>query len=156
MITSLTTCSESTAPSATMKLVSQKFALLAKVGHQKRKHSELLGETEFYSGIVSELLVLVEDMLSVMEAMPDETMNRSAELSFRLVRKKLVNKLLTFYPKDLDLLNLRWDLLTSDGLENVLMFSQGEWPIQSPAQTLDLVGLSLGATREECQSPSPS
>lgn len=153
MTTSSTTYSGSTRDSATMKLVSAKFALLAKVGHQKRKLSQSLAETSYYSGIVSELLALVKELSVPLESTlpPDEQLR--LRLKSRSQLSNLAKDFIRTYPKDSDLQAIRCSLLDSGGREiGVIITDDGYYSLSSDL-ILDTVGLSLGATMEELQSP---
>ena len=152
MTTLSTTSLENTTPSGTTKLVSEKFALLARVGHQKKKLSASLEETTYYSGIVSELHALVADMLAAIQDLPEKTFPLEKELEFKLRQKNLVKNLLYTFPEDSEFRTLRSRLLTSAGLESAVTLTSDGWLTPSTALTLDLVALSLGATKEERQS----
>lgn len=150
MGTSLTTYSQNTADSQTEKLVSQKFALLAKVGHQKKKLSESLGEAILYSGIVSELLAELKELTQEQE---DRTpLQKQASLERALRLRNLTRELFENWPKDSELSSLRYNLLTSAGLENEVTLSEDGCVSLSSTRGIELLGMSIGATKEESLS----
>jgi hypothetical protein len=94
-----------------------RFALLARVGHQKKEVCQLHEEADFYSSIVTELLALSTELLTSLEAVEDQ----HPALKFDLVTQvskhtSLLKHLLSFWPQNITSEQRFLELLDSDGV----------------------------------------
>lgn len=136
------------------KLKGQKFALLARVGHQKKKASVLHEEATFYSTIVTELLASSGEALEFLVSNPDLTIphNKLRVAQFGSRRLRLIKRLLSYWPPDTESQQRLWSLLTSAGLGmDLVRTSEGSVTL-SMDRILNNVARTIEATKELSQS----
>lgn len=140
--------------SKTKQLVKAKFALLARVGHLKRKASQSHEQANFYSSIVTELLAVSGEESSLPRQAEDspETLLKRAELKSR--RLHLIQQLLDFSPRSLESQETHWKLLTSAGLEKEIVVTRDGFLTLSSGLILDNVELLIAATKAQSRSLS--
>lgn len=93
------------------------YALLARVGHQKKKASQFQDETAFYIGIVIELLALSVEQNDLLQALAGKLVplkGLSSEHTSQL--HNLVKKLHSFWPTNIESQERLLNLLACDGL----------------------------------------
>jgi len=134
----------------TEKLVRDKFALLAMVGHRKRKALAYREAEEFYSTIVSEqhatlveLLVVLKSLAEVVPAL-NEVVTKHTSVLHRLTRM-----MLNFWPKNLDSQATLLSLLGSKELRPLLAYTPDGYVSLSTDLILDNVERAIGATAEQ-------
>jgi hypothetical protein len=104
-----------------VSLVRDKFALLAKVGVQKRRASRFQDETEFYYTTATELLAISGDLLDLLQRLEPEHPELKGLLSDHTSRyHRSIRRLLGFWGKDIESQERSLKLLDSDGLARVL------------------------------------
>lgn len=145
------TRSNSTTPlSAKAKLRRDKFALLARVGHQKRKASAYLEETEFYYGIVTELLALSGDLLDLLGVIEKHAPAVTPLLAVLTSRQHhLARLLLDYWPQNSESQSRILDLLDADGLANLLETTEDGYLTLSSDQILANVERIIAPTNKE-------
>lgn len=131
-----TRSSPTTATSEKESLKRAKFALLAMVGRHKRQASRFQEETEFYCGIVTELLALSVVQNQLVQEIADRAprlKGLSSEHTSQL--HNLVRKIHDFWPSDGESQQRLLELLASPGLEMV----QGTTPDGYLSLSTDLI-----------------
>jgi hypothetical protein len=131
------------------KLVRDKFALLAKVGVQKRRASQCHRETEYYCGIATEALAVLRDAVDTLQSPDPIHLKSVAKITSR--QHHLTRRLLGFWPQNLESQNLHSDLLTSPGLETTLGETEDGYLTLSSGPILKNVERIIAATKEELQ-----
>lgn len=146
---------KSNSPSSEIKrLRSRLFALLARVGHQKRKALAYQEEAEHYYSIATEALAGLAELLEFMEILGESNPRVKELLSDHVSRQhQLVREMLGFWPRNTDSQERALSLLDSDGLVNLLEDTgEGYWSLSSD-QILRNVERSIEASME--QPPKP-
>lgn len=113
-----------TETSAMKKLKQDKFALLARVGHQKRAALALQDEANFYSSLVIEHHAILRDAFNLLEqidGLPPATRKQVITLTSRW--SLLIKRLLAFSPSNSESLDRVLSVLTSDGLEKEVVLT---------------------------------
>ena len=132
------------------KLVSQKFALLAKVGAAKRKASGFQAEAEFYCTSVTEALAVLEDALifmnDVAEAVPKL---RPLVNDYESRQRSLIRGMLNYWPKDTESQLRLSTLLESDGVASHLDTTPEGYISLSCDQILKSLGQIIEASSRE-------
>jgi hypothetical protein len=106
--------------SAMVKQKREKFALLARVGHQKREVCRLHEEADFYSSIVTELLALSTESLTLLVAEEEKHPELKLPILTLVSRQtNLLKRLLNYWPRDSQSQERVCALLESDGLETM-------------------------------------
>lgn len=148
--------SSKSAPNMTVserkKLVRDKFALLAKVGRQKKRASQFGDEAEFWATNVTELLAVLADALEHLEGLAPLDDLRTAQLRSEHIR--LARRLLGFWPPNSESQNRVLNLLDCDGLAKVTELTREGFVILSSDLILENVERIIEATRAEDQSQS--
>lgn len=127
-----------------------KFALLAMVGRHKRQASRFQEETEFYCGIVTDLLALSMEQNRLVQKLADKAPGLkaiSAEHTSELHR--LVYRIHGFWPSDGESQQRLLDLLASPGLEMVQGTTPDGYLSLSTDLILDNVARVIEATSEQ-------
>lgn len=97
------------------------YALLAKVGHQKRKALAYRDERDFYYGIVTELLVPLGEAVEFLQQSEKKVPTlRPLVSSVTSQQHHSVRRLLNFWPQGTESRQKILDLLDADGLATVL------------------------------------
>lgn len=143
-----TKSNSTTEGSAREKLPPVYFARLAQVGQLKRKVSTYREETEFYSGIATELLVVLAEAAELLqeEAEKQEALKKSVS-NITSRHHHLVWRLLGFWPNDTESQERISTLLDSRGLEKVLGSTPDGYTCLSSDLTLENVERIFAATR---------
>jgi hypothetical protein len=94
-----------------------RFALLARVGHQKREVCQLHEEADFYSSIATELLALSTELLTSLEAVEEEHPLVKSDLVIQVSRHtSLLKRFLSYWPQNITSEQRYLELLDSDGV----------------------------------------
>ena len=94
-----------------------RFALLARVGHQKREVSQLHEEADFYSSIATGLLALSTELLTSLEAVEAEHPALKLDLVTQVAKHtSLLKRLLSYWPQNITSEQRFLELLDSDGV----------------------------------------
>ena len=131
------------------------FALLARVGHQKRAASALQDEANFYSSTATELHALLRDAFSLLEqvdGLPPETRKKTIELTSKWYR--LVGQQLAFWPSNSESQDRALKLLTSDGLVKEIVLTPDGLLSLSSDRILRNVESAIEVTKELSQRTS--
>ena len=143
-----TKSSSTTVVSEKAKLPPAYYAQIAKVGHLKRKASTYLEETDFYSGIATELLALLAEAVELLQVEAEKQGSLKKSVSNITSRQHhLVWKLLGFWPNDTESQERISTLLDSPGLEKVLGSTPDGYTCLSSDLTLENVERIFAATR---------
>lgn len=155
-MTSIATRSNSTTRDSRMeRLVRDKFALLARVGHQKRKALASLEEMEFYYGIATELLALLVEAVELLQVVEKAEPALSKHVGTITSRQHhLIRKILRYWPPGTESQERILNLLDLDGLEKVLGTTPDGYVTLSGGLILENVARIIGATREQAQNQS--
>lgn len=144
------TSSSNTPPSEKEKLKRDKFALLAKVGVQKRRASRFLAETDFYSGTATELLALSGDLLEVLQSLEEAHPEIKPDLTDLTSQyHRLIKRLLGFWGPDIESQERFSKLLDSDGLAKVLADTPDGYVSLSTDRILRNVERAIEVTKRE-------
>lgn len=150
-----TTSSLATLTSEMTKHKRARFALLARVGRQKKEVSQLREETEFYFGIATDLLALSTELVEFLqraEATAPGLKAYNAVSTSRLHHS--IKRLLRSYPSDSDLQKKWLSTLTSDGLATMVGVTADGYLSLSSTQVVNNVARVIEATKERRRKTS--
>ena len=138
------------------RLIREKFALLAKVGHAKRKASAYQEAEEFYSSIATEALAVSTELLLYLQ---EYTGQGSPEFdrfvaSYTSRQHNLVRSITSFWPKNSDSQERALAMLDSDGLLPMIEHSDEGYVSLSMDQILSNVELAIAASTEDTPKQS--
>lgn len=137
------------------KLKRDKFVLLAKVGHAKRKASQYQDEAVFYFGIATELLAITTELAAIATGkqvkLDTKERLRRSELTSRFHR--LTKQLLNYWPPSLESQEMYLDWLNSDGAGTLLATTGDGFVSLSSDLILKNVESIFAATKERCPNP---
>ena len=128
-----------------------RFALLAKVGHQKKEVSQLHEEADFYSTIATELLALSTEQLHLLEKM-ELLLNKEAQVSLVEISSrhtKLTKRLLSFWPRSTASQSRIFEVLDSVGVAMATDTSEEGYVSPSMDQILNNVARAIEVTKKE-------
>lgn len=143
--------SKKTMPTLTReRLLRDKFALLAKVGHNKRKASAYQDEAEFYFTTATESLAILGELLDFLQSLEKKD-SRLAPFVAKHTSKQhhLIRTLLSYWPKNSDSQERLLTLLDSDGLVTMLDTTPDGYSTLSTDLILENVARCIAATSEE-------
>lgn len=136
-----------TLDSQTKKLVSQKFALLARVGVEKRKALGFQEEAEFYFTTAIEALVILEDVLVFLNRAAVRAPSLQPLVNeYESRQRDLIRQLLNYWPKDTESQSRLLNLLDSDGVASHLGYTPEGFVSLSSDQIIE----SLEQILERC------
>lgn len=132
------------------RLLRDKFALLARVGHNKRKASAYQDEAEYYFTIATEALAVLGELLGYLQK-AEKLEPSLAPFVARHTSKQhhLVKSLLTFWPQNTDSQERVLSLLDSDGLAEMLESTPEGYVYLSTDLILENVARCIDASRTD-------
>lgn len=139
------------------KVVRDKFALLAKVGRQKREASQLRDEVTFYSSSVTELAAVSVEQLAVLQDLADRVDSPQLKAAVADITSRhliWMRKLLKHWPKDLECQQKLLGLLESGGPQRLMASTPEGYATLSTGLILSNVERIIEATRERRQRAS--
>lgn len=129
------------------KLKREKFALLAKVGQRKREASRFQDEAEFYCGSVIETLAVLKDAMDKLRK-EHPTAEADPEMTGLMSRHtRLIRKLTTYWPPDMESQQRLSILLDSVGLETVTASTDEGYVFLSSDLILENVARIIAVTK---------
>jgi hypothetical protein len=147
----LDTKSNSTSDSSKMiRLTRDKFALLARVGHQKRKVLAYQKEAEFYFTIATETLVTLQAALEVLDSREQE--NGQPDVLLRDLTSSLshsVRSLLKYWPSDTESQERLFSLLGHSGLAKTVKTTPDGYLSLSSDLVIGNVARTIALTKEQ-------
>lgn len=155
-----TKLSSTTPDSAMEKVVRAKFALLAKVGRQKREASLLRDEVTFYSSSVTALAAVSVEQLGVLQDLADRVDSPQLKAAVADITSRhliWMRKLLKHWPNDSECQQKLSELLESDGPQRLMASTPEGYATLSTGLILGNVERIIVATRERRRrASSPS
>lgn len=135
-----------------------RFALLARVGRQKREASQLQDEATFYSTIVTELLAVSGELLALVESQ-EATMKREellAVVDLASRQRRSTRRLLSFWPQNSESQQRFSEMLDSAGVAMVTDTSQEGYVSPSMDQMLKNAERAIVAMKRESNQKQSS
>lgn len=137
------------------RLLRDKFALLARVGHNKRKASAYQDEAEFYFTAATESLAILGELLDFLQKAEQKDPRLAPFVAKHTSRQHhLIKSLLRYWPKNSDSQERLLTLLDSDGLAATLDTTADGYSFLSTDLILENVARCIAATKVE-SPPKP-
>ena len=135
-----------------------RFALLAKVGIQKRALSRSRAEADFYCSLVTELLAVSGAQYKLLERLEEKGVKQLSPSLFILGLKlnRSMQQLLSYWPEDTESQARLSQLLDSAGVAMLSETTPDGWPSPSQALILKNVERAIEVSRMESSQKQSS